>query len=104
MIYLQWQKIIRQQYRKVKSLALCLAMPADFPDSGYYYRGKQREYDKEEARLKIMTTHSQFQRLMDKLSKQCEEARYNYFEKVQVVDEQGREWTASDMDRAMCYY
>lgn len=36
----------KKDIKEYRSLMLCLATPASFPDSGYYYRLKERELEK----------------------------------------------------------
>lgn len=96
-LYLLWHKKIRHQYNKVKSLARCLATPASFPDSGYYYRGKRREYEREEIKLKSMVSEHQYNIMEEKIRKICNRDAYNYYERTY------NGYTAAEMDAQMAY-
>lgn len=101
--YFAKQKALQKDINKMSKLYLGMAMQASFPDSGYYYSGKQRELDKLHDKILHKVKKDRWQRIWRHLENEYSKLWYNYNEEVQIIDKNGRAWTASDMDNAMVY-
>jgi hypothetical protein len=101
--YLRKKGIFKRQFAKYASLAISCATSASFPDSGYYYRGKEREAERIYERLERLCPKHWLKKWNESLAKRIERAQYNYYVKEWAFDKSGRGYTAAEMDAAMAY-
>ena len=105
--YLSKQRKLQRIWAVYRKAVLGLATQASFPDSGYYYQQQQRKAERKFGAVLKAFKHcppALLNKKMAALNKEYQQQEYNYNCKVQVVDKNGREWTASEMDAAMCNY
>ena len=101
-VYLTRQKALARKVNKMIRLYCGLNAQASFPDSGYYYEQKQGEFNDLYDSLKKVIPAAKLAKIEQRMYIAGEQAYYNYCVKVQVVGEDGREWTAQEMDAEMC--
>jgi hypothetical protein len=100
-IYLIQKKEIAAKLSQIRSLYIALETRASFPDSGYYYAGKQRQLNNLHDEMVKKVKPSKWKLFWDRLIAEGNKASYNYHESVAFIDDKGRKWTAADMDKAM---
>lgn len=98
--YFKREKEIHIIVVELRKLYISLFTGASFPDSGYYYKQKEKDAYNLECML-----NARCPKKVDKYIASCiksgEEAGHNYHYKVVEVGSDGREYTASDMDDMM---
>jgi len=101
-VYLFNKKRLKKDFSKLRNLYLSCCSRSSFPDSGYFYNQKEIEIERICKKLKKSIKPEKWQRFWQRLEIEGQKIYYEYHEKIAYINDDGREYTAADMDELMC--
>jgi hypothetical protein len=100
-VYLRQRKKYEVMLKELTSLYMGVAIQAQFPDSGYYYKNKEMACRNKERDCKAIVPKKMFKAWQQMIMPRIQKAQYEYYEKPQVKGRNGHWYTAYEMDAAM---